>query len=459
MPDRPRQVPVENGERRELAIETLADGPDALARVGDYVVLVPGCLPGERVLAEITSSARKFGRARLLAVRQPSADRDTPRCAHFLHCGGCHWQHVRYARQLREKQARVQKELAHALGEQAPPVLETAPAPAPYGQRHKVALQLGNDERGRLQPCLHPLRSAGLLPVRECPASAPAAAALAFAATRLLDRLQVGAFDPVRGTGLLRSVLVRRSASSAESQLLVVATRPVPGLERLLPELLAAGATTVALNLNDGPAARLLGRETTVLAGPLRLRERIDGVDYAISPAAFFQTAPAGAAVLVRAVQQWLAPGPQDHVLDLYCGGGLFALALARSARSVLGIEESPLAVGDAIAGAAQNELHNVRFVQARAEQGLDRCGSGLPVPDLAVLDPPRAGAGERVLQRLAALGPRRIAHVGCEPRALARDLAVLTQLAYRAVSVLPVDLFPQTAHVEAVACLERSTR
>src|SRR5262249_58467032 len=125
------------GDRRELAVESLADGPDALAHVGGYVVFVAGALPDERVFAEITSSARKFGRARLLAVRTPSPDRVPAQCRHFLRCGGCPSQHARYEAQLRYKQERVQKELAFALGDQLPTVLATAPAPPPVGQPPK----------------------------------------------------------------------------------------------------------------------------------------------------------------------------------------------------------------------------------------------------------------------------------------------------------------------------------
>jgi len=460
LPDRPYLVPVHRGDRRELAIESLADGPDALAHVGGYVVFVAGALPDERVFAEITSSARKFGRARLLAVRAASTDRVPAQCRHFLRCGGCHWQHARYEAQLRYKQERVQKELAYALGEQVPAVLATAPAPAPFGQRHKVALQLLPDRARGLLPALHPLRDHELVPVQECPASEPKALQLAFAAVAELAHLRLPVFDPETGTGLLRSVLVRRAAATGQAHLMIVATAaPVPGLDRALPALRDAGAFAISVNVNDGEPARLLGRETHLLDGPRRIRDELDGISYLISPDAFFQTSPHGALQLVRAVCDGLAPGPGDRVLDLYCGGGLFALQLARRAGSVLGIEESPVAVGDAIAAQKQNRLRNAQFVQGPAEALLRRVRDGhLPQPTLAVLDPPRSGASPEALQQLAALAPARIAYVACDPRALARDLAQLRDLGYRAQSVLPVDMFPQTAHVEAVAVLGRST-
>jgi 23S rRNA (uracil1939-C5)-methyltransferase len=457
MADRARAVPVRRGDVVDLDVAAMADGPDALARVGGWVVLLPGALPGERVRAEITSAARKYGRARVLEVLQPSPERVPPRCRHFLRCGGCHLQHQRYEAQLEQKRARLQKELAFALGGAAPEVRAAVPAPAPFGQRHKVALHLLS-ARGGLVPALHGLRELGLVPLEECPASAPGAWALALACVRALDSLRLTAFEPETGAGLLRSVLVRRSAATGQSHLLVVASRtPVPGLMRMLPELHAAGATTISVNEHGGDPARLLGGRTEVLSGPRRIDERISGVTLCLSPDAFFQTSPAGAAALVDAVRGFLAPLTDDVIADLYCGGGLFTLALAAGAREAFGVEESAVAVADALAAARRNRARNVRFLRGPVERLLRGCRDGaLPRPDLAVLDPPRAGALPEALRELAALGPRKVAFVGCEPRALARGVAVLVAAGYRIRAVQPVDMFPQTSHVEAVAMLER---
>ncbi|MGE3171025.1 MAG: 23S rRNA (uracil(1939)-C(5))-methyltransferase RlmD [Planctomycetota bacterium] len=448
-------APVRRGDHVTLDVEAFADGPDMLARIDSYVVLLPGALPGERVRAAIQSGARKFGRARVLHVDRASPDRVEPRCRHFLDCGGCHWQHVGYAAQLRQKQARVEKDLRFALGDDAPPVEACVPAPEPYGQRHKVALHLVPGGRSALLPALHRARDVDLVALRECPAVAPKAFALGCRAIELLGELRLPPFDPFTGHGLLRSVLVRHAAATGQSHLLVVASGEVPELRHLLQPFLDAGATTVSLNLNDGPPGRLLGHTTHLLTGPRRIDEILDGTTYCISPDAFFQTSPHGARELVRAVTAWLDPGPRDVVADLYCGGGLFALPLAARAGTVIGVEDSGVSIADAEAGQKRNRRRNARFVRGAADRVLLRFGNELPRPDLAVLDPPRAGAGPAVLERLCALRPRRIAYVACEPSALARDLLTLRGLGYAARSVLPVDMFPQTWHVEAVARLE----
>lgn len=448
-------VPVRRGDRVRMTIETMADGPDALAHVDGYVVLLPGAMPGERVRAEITSAARKFGRARIAFVDEPSPDRVEPACRHFLECGGCHWQHVDYAAQLRFKQQRVQKDLDWALGEHAPRVRETAPNQSPYGRRYKVAMQVLPDRQRGMVPAMHALRELDLVPVTECPTSAERPRRLARAAIELLAERGVEAWDPVTDRGDLRSVLVRTSESTGQSHLVVVSRDGLRVLESLVGELSAAGATSIHDNVNDGPESRLLGHRTFHLAGPERIDERIGDVHYCISPTAFFQTSPFAAGLLVRAVLDGLEARATDVVADLYCGGGLFALALAGRAREVIGIEESPVAIADAEAGLRRNHVRNARFVRGPVEQHAARLGKDLPKPDLVVLDPPREGSTEDVLAAVVAQRPRRIAHVACDPKALARDLRILHTRGYEATSVLPVDMFPQTWHVESVAILE----
>ncbi len=448
-------APVQRGDRLRLEIETLADGPDALTHVDGYVVLVPGVLPGEVVRAEITSAAKKFGRARVAFVDQPSAERIAPACRHFLECGGCHWQHIDYPAQLRFKQQRLQKDLNWALGEHAPLVALTLGNKAPYGQRYKVALQVLPDRRRGMVPAMHALRELDLVPVSECPASADKPLHLARSTIAALAERGVEAWDPVSDRGNLRSVLVRTSLASGRSHLIVVARDDLPELDHVAPDLAAMGATTVSLNLNDGPESRLLGTKTIAITGNDRIEEVIDGVHYCISPTAFFQTSPYAASVLVRTVLEALQPKATDVVADLYCGGGLFALPLCGRSREVIGIEESPLGIADAEASQRRNRIRNARFVRGAVEGVIDRLGQDLPRPDLVVLDPPREGCLPSVLERLAKLKPRKIAYVACDPSALARDLRFLHTLGYAASSVTPIDMFPQTWHIESVALLQ----
>ncbi len=456
---RPDPAPVARGDRVTVTVTGVGDGPDGLARVGDYVVFVPGVLPGERAAVEITSGARKFGRAELLAVESPSAERVPARCPHFLACGGCHLQHQDYRAQLRRKQQRLQRGLDRALGAGAVDVAPAVPAASAYGERHKVVVHLHHDARGRLVGGLHRARSPELVEVHDCPASDPLAWDLVQATIELLRRLPHRAWDPLLAPrGLLRSVLVR-TTTTGDAHLVLVATEPhVPGLDGLLPALHAAGATSISVNHNDGERARLLGRHTALASGRPFVHEHLGGLTYRISPAVFFQTSPRMAEQLVHHVVQWLDPGPRDDVVDLYCGVGLLTLPLAVRARSAFGVELHGGAVEDARASAVANDLANATFRCGDAEGWLRACRRGeLPRPQLVALDPPRSGLTAAVVAELAAAAPRRLAYVSCEPDALQRDLAALRDAGFVTRSVVPFDMFPQTALVESLACLERA--
>ena len=452
-----RTIPVERDDRLELDIDGLGDGPDGIARIGNYIVFVPGVLPGERAYVRITNASRKFGRAELLAIRRTVPERVAARCAHFLTCGGCHRQHQAYASQLEDKQARLQRALSHALGDAAPTVAAPIAAESSFGQRHKVVVHLRNTPDDRLEACFHRLRSPELVSIHECPASQPHAWALAMRTIALLHELPHGAWDPdFAPKALLRSVLVR-TTTVGQAHLVLVARQPeIPGLERLLDDLHAAGATTISVNGNDGEFSRLLGPETRVVSGPPRIEERLFGFTYLLSPSTFFQTSPEGAEHLVQLVVDWLAPAREDDVADLYCGGGLLTLPLAHTAKSALGIEQNRWSIRDAEASARKNDLRNIVWRPGQVENWLGACRRGeLLRPHLVVMDPPRTGLGPEVIEELRQLRPRRLAYVSCEPAALQRDLQALAAAGFRTHAVQPIDMFPQTCHIESLACLE----
>lgn len=456
---RSRMVPVNRDDRVSVEVAAFGDGPDGLARLDDYVVFVPGVLPGERVTVDITSAARKFGRGELVVVERKSPERVKPRCQHFLACGGCHRQHQDYEAQLRSKQERLQKGLDWALGGPVVTVEPTIPAAGPYGERHKVVVHLLPDARGRLTGGLHRARSPELVEVVDCPASDPLAWDLVQETIAQLNRLPHRAWDPwFAPNELLRSVLVR-TTTTGDAHLVLVATKPeIPGLDTLVDALHRAGATSINVNHNDGDHARLLGPHTTLVSGRPHVHEELGGITYRISPSVFFQTSPRMAAQLVAHVVDWLRPGERDDVADLFCGVGLLTLPLARRARSALGIELHGAAVDDARASALANDLTNTTFRCGQVSGWLGAVERGeFPRPHLVALDPPRAGLEPEVVAALARLQPRKLAYVSCEPQALQRDLVALRDAGFATRRVVPFDMFPQTCHVESLACLERT--
>ena len=394
----------------------------------------------------------------------PAQEAIAPGCLHFGECGGCSAQDIPYDEQLRRKQRRCEELLRRALGSDAPRVNPTlAPIPAdghgPWGYRNKVhfafadsngALALGHFRRG----------SRSILPVRECPVHTAEGNALAFALADELRAANVPPASPDLRRGTLRHIVVRVARDTGERMATVV----VRTLDRRVIDALANAAarasgppTSIHLNLHTGADPYLFGDTTRKIAGHNRLRERIGDVWYAASPTAFFQTNLAAAEALVHLVMSAVPTGDVS-VLDLYAGAGLFALSLAKRGARVIAVEENADAVADGIEGRRLNHLNErrCRFIAARVEEALKR-----PLfprtPDAVVLDPPRSGCERRVLQQLVTkMRPPLIVYVSCNPETLAADLNTAATAGYTLDPVQPVDMFPHTDHIEAVAILRK---
>ena len=461
---RPRTTerPVSVGAELSVDVESLADGPDALARVGDYVLFVAGALPGERVRVRVTSATKKFGRADLLEIERRSPDRVGPRCEYFLACGGCHYQHLAYPKQLEAKTAQVEKAVSFGMkrARGSLPILDAIGPDDPWEQRNKIALHL-KGRPGAAIAGLHRMRSREVIPIEACPVQEKFGTDLAFAARDAVNAERLETWHPREDSGVARAIVVRSAPSTGEASVTLVSRRTsVPRLERLVERLERAGATTIAVNVNDRDEAALLGRDTTLAAGKKRIAEEIEGIRYLSSAGAFFQTSSWGAAYLVHAMRRLVDPPPDATIVDLYSGGGLLSLAVADRAGRVVGIEENKLAVEDAIASARENGLdEKTAFHAGSAERLADEVARELRRPPFAVLlDPPREGASPRVIDTIARrLRPEKVAYVSCDPASLGRDLALFAQLGYEPTVIEPLDMFPHAWHVESVALLERA--
>jgi 23S rRNA (uracil1939-C5)-methyltransferase len=440
---------------------------DAVGSAGGYAVLVAGAIPGERALVEIVAAGRKFARGRILRVLRSSPHRVAPRCRHFGPCGGCSWQHIAYEEQLRLKQGMLASTLERALG--AP--VKVLPAvgiggdggPGPWAYRNKAHFVLGPGPDGRGLIMGHYRRaSREMVAVEECPVHPEEANRIAFLARDLLRRHGVpGARDePLRGVA--RHIVVRTSERSGEAQATIVAAEEAPGVLAAARDLARGEGSPrgVHVNINDRPGPYILGARTRKVAGEERLVEEVAGVRFLIGPRSFFQTSVRSAERLVASVLRAI-PGGADRVLDLYAGSGLFSLPLARRGHEVVAVEENPAAVADGVASLVPNGIAagRCRFVRARTEDWLRGGAARAAGPFAAVvLDPPRDGCPPGLLRAVrAACTPRRIVYVSCNPRALAADLREAAVEGYRIEEVEPVDMFPHTAHIEAVAVLTRA--
>jgi 23S rRNA (uracil1939-C5)-methyltransferase len=435
-----------------LSIDSLAFGGAGVARLDGYVVFVADAIPGDRVRAVVQKSKRAYAEARAVEVLQPSPERVQPRAAH----PGAPWQVLPYERQLETKQDQVQdalRRIGRLDGFELEPIVE---AVEPWRYRNKLEYSFGTDGDGRVVCGFHaPGRWDQIVEIRDCLLASEAANA---ARERVVDwcRSQgLTAYDRRTGDGLLRNLVVRESRRGGELQVRLVTS---PG--RIDREGLARAAEPVGGLLwtqLDSVAETTQGGDTELIAGGDRLEEEIGGMRMRISPNAFFQTNTEMAERLYRLAIEYAAPAGSDRVYDLYCGIGTIGLLMAPRVGEVWGLELVEDAIADAIANARLNEVDNAHFfagdVRLALRELVDRAGR----PDVLVVDPPRSGLSQKVVRRIIEAAPRRIVYVSCNPTTLAPNAAQLvSDGGYRLRRVRPVDMFPQTPHIECVALLER---
>lgn len=440
----------------QLSIESMAYGADAVGRLDGKAVFVSGGVPGDVVEAELVSEGKSFSRARVTAVVEPSPDRVNPPCPYAEVCGGCPWANLSYPAQLRAKLKNVRDALERIGGlspqETATLVRDVQTAGKPWGYRNKIELGVVQTPNG-ISLGMHSRYDEGsVVPVDRCLLLAPPFQRLPKAISGALRYMGRG-----RDLGLLRCGIRASERTRQVEVALWTDTKAFPRnqVSKVLGDA-AKASSVVRVLLKDDPAARkVAGIET--LDGLGYWKERIAGETMRLSAPSFFQVNTAAAELLVDLVMEGLSPRREDVAADLYCGAGTFTLPLARTCEEVVAIESYGPAVRDLKRNLESNHLDEyVEAVGDDAERQLD----ALEDVDLVVVDPPRSGLDRSVVEALSSSPARSIAYVSCDPATLARDLAAFRELGtYEIESITPVDLFPQTYHVETVTVMHRKGR
>lgn len=441
---------IESANIVRLVIERLAYGGDSIAHLDDgRTAFVAGGVPGDIVEAVITADKGRYVSARIADVAEPSPDRVAPPCPYFGSCGGCSWQHISADAQLKAKRDSVVDALTRigGIADAEALVADTCASRNEYGYRNKVELVL---DPSSARPVLgfHRAGSEDVIPVENC--------MLLPKKLRKAPRALGGALRYLAGESDLGLVRVGiRTASNTKDTEIALWTTPGAFPRAAAAKTLgqAVDATSIVRVLTKGPSRerRIAGVE--VLAGKGFWRERLAGIDFALSAPSFFQVNTPGAENLISIVIDYLAPDGSDRVLDLYSGAGTFTLPLAQLAGEVVAVEASGPAVRDLRRNleSAQLWAEVIGGDAAREVSSAGRC-------ELAVVDPPRSGLDAAVIDGLAkSVRPGVIAYVSCDPATLARDTARLREAGYTLTAATPVDLFPQTYHVETVARFERA--
>jgi len=430
------------------------DGPTGGPARVPFQVCIAGALPGETVTAEIAhvSTHRPRGWATLLTIEEPAATRVPPACAAYGRCGGCVLQHFDYGAQVAWKERSLRAQVAALLADV--PVQAAVASPAPLGYRNKSKLVPARGPGGRLVLGAYAPRSHQVVDLDGCAIAQPPLDDVANALRQVLDDHGVVPYDERRLSGTLRYVVLRASADGDVLAVLVTASDAFADGPAVAAALRARRPEVrgVVQNVNPSRGNALFGPREVTLAGERTLSDRIGDVRLCVSPQAFLQANRAVAALAYRAIADAVAPRPTDVVVDAYAGIGGIALGLAPRVARVIGIEEHPAAVEDAAVSAGWNGVTNATFVAGDVAERLAAVGRA----DVVVLNPPRKGCAPAVLDQAAALAPRTIAYLSCNPETLLRDLAILHQRGYRTRHVTPFDMLPHTPHLEALAILER---
>ena len=448
------------GDRVDVTIDDLAFGGDGVGRLDGYVMFVRGGLPGDRLRVQVTETRARYGRGTIEDVLTPSPHRVDPPCPYFGRCGGCRLQHLAYDAQLAFKERQVREcleRLGDVAGFELRPILA---APDAYGYRNKMEFTVA-EAGGEPIVGLHQAdRYDVVLDIERCLLQSETMNTLLDEVRTQSRARRLPVWNGATEQGLLRFVTLREGRRTGDEMVNIVAASP--DVERLGPMAdalrdRAPAVASVILNVNAKKASVAVGTEEHVLLGRDHITESLGDVTFQVSANSFFQTNTLQAERLFALVEAACEPQGHETLIDLYSGTGAISLLLARHYRRVYGVEVASAAVADAVRNARANGIENCTFLTGEVRHVLPALIAEGVRAETVVADPPRAGFHPKALTALAALDPARIVYVSCNPSTLARDVGDLVRRGYRLEWVQPVDMFPQTPHIEAVARLRRA--
>jgi 23S rRNA (uracil1939-C5)-methyltransferase len=465
---------MKKGAVTELRIETAAYEGKGIGRVEDRACFVKNTAPGDLARIRIIKKRKNFFEGQLLEVLEEGPERVKPVCRHAETCGGCTWQHVSYEEQLRFKRQHVEDHMQRIGGLKSLIPEATLPAPEQLYYRNKMEYSFGDrrwltraeiesgvefDDKDVAAGMHAPGRFDRILNLEECHLQIPVSYQLLdFVRSYALEH-DISSYNPRQKTGFLRNLMIRNGRHTGDLMVNIVSSADddatISALSDALLEHFPA-ITTITNNINDTPSPSSEGRYQKVIYGPGYIEELIGGNRFKIGPNTFFQTNTLQAEALYETAKKFAALQPDDLVFDLYCGVGSLTFFVADAVKKAVGIELNPVSVDNAVENAEINGITNCAFETGDmkdvfTQTFIEKYGR----PDVIITDPPRAGMHPDVVQTLKELAVERLVYVSCNSATMARDLAELSEV-YEIGTVQPVDMFPQTYHIETVAALRR---
>lgn len=450
---------VQKNEIYQIRIEDMTTEGDGIGKVDGYPLFVKGALTGDLAEVKVIKAKKTYGYGRLVRVLEPSAFRVTPECAVAGPCGGCQLQAMSYEEQLRFKENKIRNNLLRIGKLNEVPMLPIMGMEEPFRYRNKAQFPIGKDKEGNPVAGFYAGRTHSIVPVRDCRLGVEENQEILDVILEFMKEYGIPAYEEEKGTGLVRHVLIRYGFRTGEIMVCIVINgKSLPHGDVLADRLRKIGGmTSISLNVNRKRTNVILGTEMVYLWGAAYITDYIGDVEFHISPLSFYQVNPVQTRKLYEKALEFAGLNGGETVWDLYCGIGTISLFLAQKAGKVYGVEIVPEAIEDARMNAKLNGIENAEFFVGKAEEVLpayyERNGG---TADVVVVDPPRKGCDQAVLDTIARMKVGRVVYVSCDSATLARDVKYMEEQGYRVEKVQGCDMFPFTVHVETIVLLSK---
>ena len=442
-----------------LKIEDMGVDGEGIGHTDGCTLFVKDALIGDVINAKVMKMKKNYGYARMMEILTPSPDRVEPKCTYHKQCGGCQIQALSYEKQLEYKKKKVLNNLRRIGGLTELPEFDVIGMDKPYCYRNKAQFPFGTDKNGNVVTGFYAGRTHSIISNTKCYLGVEENEQILEMILAHLKKYHIPAYDEQTGKGLLRHVLIRKGFTTGELMVcLILNGTRIPNVKELVAELVKIpGMTSITINVNTKQTNVIMGQEMRSVWGQDYITDYIGDVKYQISPLSFFQVNPVQTRKLYERALEYAEVESGETVWDLYCGIGTISLFLAQKAKQVYGVEIVPQAIEDAKRNAALNGFSNAEFYVGKAEEVLPvkYREEGIKA-DVIVVDPPRKGCDEALLQTIVQMRPKRVVYVSCDSATLARDLMYLVSEGYGVVKGTVVDQFPHTVHVETVCLLSR---
>ena len=450
---------VKKNDEYIVTIEDMGSEGEGVGKIDGYTVFVKDALPGEEARIKITKAGKNFGYGRLMEVITPSEYRVEPKCPIARKCGGCQIQEMSYEAQLAFKEKKVQNNLER-IGKIPPSEYEMCTIigmEEPYNYRNKAQYPVGLDKDGNIVMGFYAGRTHSIIPCEDCAIGDKINSEILAIVKSHMEEYNIQPYNEETHKGVVRHVLIRRGFTTNQCMVCIIINgSELKGSTKLVDRLKnIEGMTSISININKEKTNVIMGKTVIDLYGEGYIEDYIGDVKFRISPLSFYQVNPVQTKELYGKALEFAGLTGEETVWDMYCGVGTISLFLAKSARKVYGVEIVPEAIEDARKNAKINNIDNAEFFVGKAEEVVPKMYKeyGLGA-DVVVVDPPRKGCDEKLLETMISMSPEKIVYVSCDSATLARDLEYLKAHGYGVKKVQPVDMFPHSVHVETVVLL-----